>query len=197
MNLRPRPRLSVFIACSADGYIATSDGDLGWLEAAARPDEDYGWEGFIASVDGLAMGRGTYDHLAGPDPWPFTGKPVFVFTHRPPAPRDGVTFWSVDPRHAVAAWTELGLRRVYVDGGRLISAFLAERLVDDLTITVVPLLLGEGLRLFHGHSAATSLLLQRVRSFPSGMVSLEYTRAKERPSPPLARVAHMRPRAPT
>jgi dihydrofolate reductase len=119
----PRPQLSVFIACSVDGYIATRDGHLNWLDAAAKADEDYGWDRFIASVDALAMGRGTYDHIADVDPWPFAGKQVFGFTHRPPAARDGVTFWSVSPAEAVAHWTEVGLRRVYVDGGHLISAF--------------------------------------------------------------------------
>ena len=169
-------RLSVFIATSLDGYIARPDGNLDWLDAAARPDEDYGYESFIATVDALAMGRGTYDHIAAIDPLPFGGRPLYVFTHRPPAPREGVTFWSPSPLGALGAWGEAGLRHVYVDGGVLVSSFLAEGLVDDLTITVVPVLLGEGLRLFHPVSASTSLVLRDVTPFPSGMVNLRYDR---------------------
>jgi dihydrofolate reductase len=63
-----RTRLSVFIASSLDGYIATRAGSLAWLELAARSDEDYGYESFMESVDALAMGRGTYDHVAHLDP---------------------------------------------------------------------------------------------------------------------------------
>ncbi len=172
-----RLQLSVFIACSADGYIATRDGDLDWLNAAARPDEDYGWEKFIASVDGLAMGRGTYDHIAHLKPWPFAAKSVFVFTHDPPPAREGIIFWSVEPHDAVRAWTQLGLRRVYVDGGRLISSFLAQGLIDDLTITVAPTLVGDGRRLFHPNGGTGSLDLQGVKAFPSGMLRVEYRRA--------------------
>ncbi|MBK9737953.1 MAG: hypothetical protein IPO93_00190 [Actinobacteria bacterium] len=86
------PRVSVFIASSLDGFIATRDGSLAWLEAAAKEDEDYGFDAFLSSVDALAMGRGTYDHIAHLDPLPFGDRPVYVFTHRPPAPRPRVTF---------------------------------------------------------------------------------------------------------
>ena len=70
-------RLSVFIASSLDGYIATRDGSLAWLEEAAKRAEDYGYEAFLNSVDALAMGRGTYDHIAHLEPLPFGGRPVF------------------------------------------------------------------------------------------------------------------------
>jgi len=170
------PRLSVFIAASLDGFIATTDGRLDWLEAAARPDEDYGYEGLMATVDALAMGRGTYDHIAHLDPLPFGDRPVFVFTHGSMAPRPGVTFWQADPRGALEHWRTLGLEHVYVDGGELISTFLAEGLIDDLTITVVPQLLGAGRPLFHAGFAHTALELTDLRSWDSGMVSLSYRR---------------------
>ena len=122
--------LSVFISCSLDGYIADDDGRLDWLDAAAVAEEDYGFDAFLATVDALAMGRGTYDHIAHLDPLPFGSRPVFVFTHRPPAPRPGVTFCSMDPAEARLRWEQAGLGRVYLDGGHLISAFLDENLVD-------------------------------------------------------------------
>jgi dihydrofolate reductase len=169
-------RLSVFIACSLDGYISTLDGSLDWLERAARPEEDYGYEAFLASVDGLAMGRGTYDHIAHLDPLPFGERPVFVFTNTPPAPRGRVTFWRPPPGEALASWEEQGLQRVYVDGGRLISSFLAVGLIDDLTITVVPLLLGSGRPLFHTGGPPARLSLTGVKHWPSGLVNLSYLR---------------------
>lgn len=169
-----RPRLSVFIASSLDGYIATTDGDLEWLEASAREGEDYGYDAFLADVDALSMGRGTYDHIASIDPLPFGERPVYVFTHRAPPPRDGVTFWELDAAAAVRRWTELGHRHVYVDGGVLISSFLQEGLIDDLTITIVPVLLGDGIPLFPGGFPQISLVLDDAKPFPSGMVTLRY-----------------------
>jgi dihydrofolate reductase len=173
-----RTRLSVLIASSLDGYIATRDGSLAWLEEAARSDEDYGYEAFLDSVHALAMGRGTYDHIAHLDPLPFGSRPVFVFTHRPPAPRNGVTFWQESPRAALGRWTAMGLVRVYVDGGRLISDFLAQGLIDDMILTKVPVLLGDGLPLFHPIGVSTALRLESVQSWPSGFVNLTYSRAR-------------------
>lgn len=179
-------RLSVFIATSIDGYIAAVDGSLDWLEGAARPDEDYGYDAFLASVDALAMGRGTYDHIAHLDPLPFGERPVYVFTHRPPEPRPGVTFWGPSPREALERWSDLGLERVYVDGGQVISAFLAVDLVDDMVLTTAPVLLGAGRPLFHPGGRSAGMRLEGVQLWPSGFVSRTYRRATAPPARPTA-----------
>ena len=170
-----RPRISVYIAHSLDGYIADADGSLDWLFARAG-DGDHGYAGFMAGIDGLAMGRRTWDFIADEPDIPFEGRPVYVFTGRPAAPRDGVTFWSRTPQQAVAEWRAAGLRHVYVDGGRLISDFLAAGLVDDFTLTVVPVLLGSGARLFHEIAVQTSLRLDSATPYPNGLVQLRYER---------------------
>ncbi len=168
--------LSVYIASSIDGYIATEDGSLEWLEAAARPEEDYGYEAFIETVDALAMGRGTYDHLAHLDPLPYGDRPVHVFTHHTPPPRPGVAFWALSPREALARWEAAGLHRVYVDGGQLISAFLAEGLIDDMVLTTAPILLGAGRPLFGPTALTATMELVDVQSWPSGFVNRTYRR---------------------
>ncbi len=170
-----RPRISVYIAHSVDGFIADADGSLDWLFTRAGV-EDYGFEAFMADVDGLAMGRGTWDVIADEPELPFEGRPVFVFTGRDAGPHEGVTFWSRTPQRAVADWEAAGLRHVYVDGGRLISGFLAAGLVDDLVLTVVPVLLGSGSRLFQEIATATPLTLTSATPYPSGMVQLRYAR---------------------
>lgn len=172
-----RPRISVYIAHSVDGYIADREGSLDWLFTRAQLEgEDYGYEAHMASVDGLAMGRGTWDFIADEPSLPFGGRRVYVFTHRAAAPRDGVEFWSRTPQEAVAEWQAAGLTRVYVDGGRLISDFLAAGLVDDLTLTVVPVLLGSGSRLFHEIPVLTALALESSQQYPNGVVQLRYRR---------------------
>ena len=170
------PRLSVFIASSLDNYIATPDGKLDWLMAATVEGEDYGYNAFMDSVDALAMGRATYDFIAGLDPLPFGGRPVFVFTHRLPAERAGVTFWDASPVEAYEHWSRLGLGRIYVDGGFLISSFLDEGLITDMTLTKVPILLGSGRPLFHPIGRHNDFNLHDVQQFPSGLVNLSYVR---------------------
>ena len=171
-----RPRISVYIAHSVDGYIADAEGSLDWLFLAAGT-EDYGHAEFLADVDGLAMGRATWDFIAEEPDLPFEGRPVYVFTHRDARPRDGVTFWTRTPAEAVAEWQAAGLTHVYVDGGRLISAFLEAGLVDSLTLTVVPVLLGKGSRLFHEIEATTALRFVSATPYDTGLVMLRYERA--------------------
>lgn len=168
-----RPRISVFIAHTVDGYIATDDDSLEWLFASGAEGEDYGYDAFMADVDAVAMGRGTYSFIEHSD-WSYGARPVYVFTTRDVVARPEFRYWARSPEQAVAEWEAAGHRHVYVDGGDLISQFLAAGLVDDLTLTVVPLLLGSGKRLFHPVAVPTSLTLESATPFPSGMVSLRY-----------------------
>ncbi len=171
-------RLSVYLATSIDGYIADEHGRLDWLDESVGEGEDYGYDAFVATVDALAMGRGTYDHIAAIDPLPFGDRVVYVFTHRPPPAREGVTFWRESPTGAVRQWRRLGLRRVYVDGGRLISSFLAEGLIDDMLITTAPVVLGKGRPLFHPIDRRGKFRLAHVQEFPSGMINRHYVRVR-------------------
>ncbi|HSN06761.1 MAG TPA: dihydrofolate reductase family protein [Candidatus Angelobacter sp.] len=170
-----RPRISVYIAHSVDGYIADADGSLDWLFVRAG-DEDYGYREFMADVDGLAMGRRTWDFIADEPDLPFEGRPAYVFTRREAQPHDGVTFWTRTADEALVEWEAAGLRHVYVDGGHLISQFLAAGLVDDLTLTVVPVLLGSGARLFREIPSVTPLRLVSSTPYPTGLVQLRYVR---------------------
>jgi dihydrofolate reductase len=169
-------RISAYAAISVDGYLATADGDLGWLDATATDATDYGYDEFMADIDGVAMGRNTYNHIAAIDPLPYGDRPLYVFTSAPPAPRPGVQFWSIDPAGAVRHWHDAGLRHVYVDGGVVVTSFLDAGLVDDLTLFHVPVLLGTGLPLFGRSARHTSLVLDHVQHWPSGMVATRYVR---------------------
>ena len=171
-------RLSVFIACSLDGYIATLDDSLDFLDQSVGQGEDYGYHSFIADVDALALGRGTYDFISHIDPLPFEHRAVYVFTSRAPQPRDGVQFVQWTPQEALGLWVEQGVQHVYVDGGRLISSFLAAGLIDDMLLTTAPVLLGRGRALFNPMDGSSRWRLDDVQSFPSGMVNRRYTRVR-------------------
>jgi dihydrofolate reductase len=173
-----RPRISVFLATSMDGLIATLDNSLEWLEGAVGEGEDYGYAEFMASIDALAMGRGTYNFIAPMDPLPFGKRSVFVFTSDNEITREGVEFTAMTPTDAVADWTLRGLEHVYLDGGKLISSFLALDLVDDLTLTRVPVILGTGLPLFQQGLGLSAWKLDSSNTWPSGVISQKYSRVR-------------------
>ncbi|MDX2090144.1 MAG: dihydrofolate reductase family protein [Kofleriaceae bacterium] len=165
---------SVFIATSLDGYIARPDGRLDWLERVERPGEDYGYQRFAATVDVLVTGRGTYDVLRELATWPYTGKRVIVLTHRPTESRHGEEFFSGAVEDLARTLAGQGVRRVYVDGGVAIQQFLAAGLIHDLTISVIPVVLGDGIPLFKGGLPERGLVLEGTDAYPSGLVQLRY-----------------------
>jgi dihydrofolate reductase len=160
---------SVFIATSLDGYIARRDGSIGWLDIVASPGEDYGFSAFYATVDTLVMGRGTYDTALGFETWPYAGKRVIVLTHRPGEAKHGEEFFA----GAVSELSNLP-GRVYVDGGNVIRQFLAAGLIDDITLSIIPVVLGDGIRLFDAGTGEHRLRLDEHRAFATGLVQLRY-----------------------
>ena len=176
---------SVFLGMSVDGFIARPDGDLAWLTgggqadgngAGGAPDDgeggDFGFAEFVSGVDALVMGRGTYEVIAPMDQWPYQSKPVHVIsTTLEPDPRTTL-HRSFD--EAVAALTAAGYRRVYVDGGRTVHDFLAAGLVGELTLSRVPVLIGEGHTPFGPLPADVLLEHLRTQTFRGGMVQTTY-----------------------
>ena len=165
----------VFIACSLDGFIAGPGGDLSWLPAP-EVGEDYGYAAFMAETAALLLGRATYDVAAGFDSWPYGTLPVFVATSRPlpgaPAPVRAVAGTPSQLLDAVRARTD---GAIYLDGGSLIRAFLDANLVDELTVTIVNVILGDGVPLFVGVAEPHRLRLTAATPYPSGLVHLRYT----------------------
>lgn len=169
----------VFIATSLDGYIARPDGDIGWLLQRDDPAEDHGYGDFIADKDAIVMGRGSYEKVLGFDPWPYD-LPVVVLSAQlagtpvPAALRGKVRFSSDAPADAMAELESQGVRREYVDGGRLVQSFIRAGLVEDMVLTTVPVLIGAGRPLFGTLPRDFGLSLVASRSFPSGLVQSTY-----------------------
>ena len=175
------PKISVYIATSLDGFIARPDGDIDWLH---RPEytlngEDFGYAAFIASVDALVMGRHTYEKiLSFGGAWPYAGKHVIVLSSGQSAVPDElagrVEVLALPPAEIGKAIRQRGFQHVYLDGGKTVQAFLRDNLVDELTITRIPVLLGEGLPLFG--ETGRDIRLQHVRTdaFPNGFVQSRY-----------------------
>ncbi len=169
----------VFIATSLDGFVARKNHSLDWLMKQPATGEDYGYETFLSGVDGLVMGRGSYETVLGFDNWPYS-KPVVVMSASltdedvPEGLKDKVRITDSSPTRILQELSELGWKRAYVDGGRVVGAFIRERLIEDIILTQVPILLGKGLRLFGELDQDADLELLSSRSFKSGMVQSHY-----------------------
>lgn len=183
-----RPSGHVFIATSLDGFIARPDGGLDWLpqpkpqpEPQPEPGEDYGHGAFLAGIDGLIMGRKTFETVLGFGiDWPYA-KPVMVLSTSLdpgalPADLAGrVRLHSGNPASAMAAAADLGWRRVGLDGGELIRGALIAGLVETLIVTQVPVLIGSGRPLFGALPGGDiALELQASRAWPNGLVQSQY-----------------------
>ncbi|NEO86703.1 MAG: dihydrofolate reductase [Spirulina sp. SIO3F2] len=175
-------KASVFIAMSLDGFIARPNGELDWLDAAnakVSKDEDFGYHAFIKTVDVLVMGRKTYEYVLTCDEWPYKDVPVIVLSRQPitfPAnlPKT-ITCSSEEPPDLCNRLSQEGIQHIYVDGGITIQRFLAHGLINNLTITLIPTILGEGTPLFG--SVPQDILLQCLSSytFKSGFTQIKYT----------------------
>ncbi|MGA8893120.1 MAG: dihydrofolate reductase family protein [Anaeromyxobacteraceae bacterium] len=176
-----RPRSLAFLGTSLDGFIAGPDDELDWLERGGVPVEDNGFGEFFASVDALLVGRRTWEVVSRFPMWPYGDKPLFVLTRRPAQGSHGERFVDGAPAGILAALGDQGFRRVYVDGGRVVSQFLAVGLLDELTVSILPVVIGRGIRLFDDAGPERWLDLVSSRVFGSGMVQLRY--AARRPSP--------------
>jgi dihydrofolate reductase len=173
-------RSSVFIAASLDGYIARAGGDISWLNegTAADPGEDFGFKTFFNSVDTLVMGRKTYEAALSFADWPYRGKRVVVLNHRGLQILARLTgqieSMSGTPSEVSQKLERSGAVHLYIDGGKTIQGFLAADLIDEITLTILPILLGAGIPLFGTLSTELKLELLTSRSFSNGFVQNRY-----------------------
>jgi dihydrofolate reductase len=143
----------VFIATSLDGYIADKNRGIDWLNNIPNPDNiDMGYAEFISQTDALIMGRNTFKTVCGFDmDWPYQ-LPVFVLsntmTRIPDEYRDKAVLVKGNLPDILARLHMKGYHRLYIDGGKAIQSFLEEDLIDELTITTIPVILGGGIPLF-------------------------------------------------
>jgi dihydrofolate reductase len=174
-----------YLALSLDGYIAGPGDDLSFLPAPEVEGEDHGFAALLATVGCLLMGRRTFDVVMGFDgPWPYGDLPILVATRRPLPALAPATVRAAEGE--IGALVRLakeiaGEGRVYVDGGQVLGAALGAGLVDELTLTSVPVLLGGGAPLCPGLPAPVCLRLLAEDALHGGMIRRRY--AVLRPEP--------------
>ena len=171
-------KISVYIATSADGFIARKNGDIDWLPPGSDGGEDYDYAEFMSTVDHIVMGRNTFEKVLTFGAWSYDKK-VIVLTSRdltlPPKLADKVEPLHLSPRELIHEMNIRGAKGIYLDGGVTIQRFLHEGLVDEMTITIIPILIGEGLPLFGAVAKDIKLELVNSTAFGNGFVQNKYT----------------------
>ncbi|HEV7166871.1 MAG TPA: dihydrofolate reductase family protein [Micrococcaceae bacterium] len=174
-------RTQYFVASSIDGFIAAPDGGLDWLlqfDGFEGGQESY--DGFLAGVGAIIMGADTYRFLLDQklEVWPYADTPVWVFSHTELPAIDGASlrFVSGDvlPVHREASAAAAGANVWLVGGGNLVAQFQQAGLLDDLLLSIVPVLLGSGRPLLPVSTTTAPLALERQRTLGSGVVELAY-----------------------
>lgn len=184
--MKARRKIVVYIATSADGFIARRDGDVEWLNRRPRT-VDYGMRAFYSTIDTILWGRKTYDWLLdfykerGRKSGMFDTKVAnYVFSRKPPKQETpGVEFVS-EPVKAFAQRLRAtpGKHIWMMGGGELIASFLDAGEIDEFDIHVIPTLIGEGIPLVAPRHRDVSLRLRSARKYPDGVVRLRYEVAR-------------------
>lgn len=171
----PRP-LILYIASSLDGFIAGPDDDLSFLSRVEQEGEDYGYAAFMQQVDTVLVGRRTYDKVMSMVPvFPHAHLETWVITRTARPSLGKLNFYTGDIPSLVHTLKSRAGQTIFCDGGaQLIHSLLTAQLVDEIILSIVPVLLGKGIRLFTDSFPEQSLQLLSSRSFTSGLVQLHY-----------------------
>src|SRR5579884_2126584 len=172
----PRRKIIVYIATSADGYIARPDGSVDWLDRP-MPKGGYGMTAFARSIDTILWGRKTYDFAVKMGGVGVYGKVKhYAFSRQPPSnPLPGVAFVSEPIPEFVAKLQAVRGKNIWMMGGaEIIASFLDAGAIDEFSIHVIPVMIGEGIPLVAPRHRNIPLQLISARTFPDGVVHLNY-----------------------
>lgn len=174
---------SVFIATSLDGFIADNNGEIEWLNTIPAINTiDTGYEGFTSQIDALVMGRVSFETVCGFDiEWPYK-KPVFVLSKTmksiPEKLANKVFLLNGTLAEILDQIQNQGFSRLYIDGGKLIQSFLREDLIDEMIITVIPVLLGGGTPLFGELEQRLNFECKETKLFLDAVVQNHFIRKR-------------------
>lgn len=174
-------KVIVYIAQSVDGFIAKKDDDISWLSIVDAPGEDYGYMEFVESVDTVIMGRRTYEKvLSFGMEFPHKERKTYVLSNSKEGSDENVEYYSGDVKELINNIRSTSGKHIFVDGGaEVIKEFIRQDLIDEYVISTVPILIGNGVRLFKGSERENKLELVESNSFPTGLVQNRYIVVRE------------------
>lgn len=172
-------KLVLYIAMSLDGYIAKPNDDIGFLSIVEQEGQDYGYGDFVKTVDAVIVGRKTYEKVIsmGFD-FPHTDKDAYIITRTPRPNLGSVKFYTGDLKSLVHKLKSMDGKNIYCDGGaEIVNELLKDDLIDEFVISIIPILVGNGTKLFKDDRPEQKLELVSVKSFDKGLTQLHYKRA--------------------
>ncbi|WP_195985788.1 dihydrofolate reductase family protein [Clostridium sp. D33t1_170424_F3] len=170
----------LYIAMSLDGYIADTEGGVAWLRGdGSDPENEGSYAAFYDSIDTVILGYKTYRQIAtelSPDGWIYSDKKSYVLTHRNLASTEEITFTQKEPSELLSELKNNGGGNIWICGGaEIVNQLLESDQIDRYCISIIPTILGDGVPLFHKHSAEYKLQLLSTRRY-DGIVDLVYER---------------------
>lgn len=173
-------RVILYIAMSLDGYIATDEDSLDWLSLVEMPGQDYGYEAFVRQVDTVIMGRKTYEKvLSFGIEFPHKNRLCYVVSGKQTGSDENVTYFGGDLSELIAELKLKPGKNIFIDGGaEVVNSLMRADLIDEYILSVIPIFLGGGKRLFKDGRPEMSLSLLNVTNYESGLVQISYERTK-------------------
>ncbi len=171
-------KVILYIACSLDGYIAKPNDDLDFLSIVEQEGQDYGYADFMQTVDTMIVGRKTYDKVIGMGfDYPPIDKEAYVITRTLRPINGSVTFYTGELTSLISHLKSVNGKNIYCDGGsEIVNELLKKNLIDEFIISVLPIFLGNGIRLFNDGRPEQKLALISVKQFDKGLTQLHYKR---------------------
>ena len=173
-------KLILYISMSLDGFIATKDDDISWLSAMEKEGEDYGYAAFTQNIDTYIVGNQTYKtvlkltggHFPQADQYD-----CYVITRQERAHENGVTYYNGALKDLIQQIRKEPWKDIYCDGGgQIVQLLMEEDLIDEYIVSVIPIVLGDGKRLFRGNTPRMDLKAMPPKYYDTGLIQIRYIR---------------------
>ncbi len=171
-------KLILYISCSLDGFIAKPGDDLSFLSMVQKEGEDYGYSGFVKTVDTVIVGRRTYDWVVGQGyNFPHSDKESYILTRKEIPAQGNLRFYNGDIKTLVNNLKRKRGKNIFCDGdAKVVNELLKHNLIDEIILSIVPILLGSGIRLFKEQQIEKKLTFISSKAYETGLVQLHYKR---------------------
>ena len=166
-----------YIAISLDGYIAKPDGDISFLSRVEKEGVDYGYSDFLKTVDTIILGRRTYDKIKDIGFGNPEDKEIYIISHNTGSEDNNLKYYSGPLKNLISGIRNEQGKNIFCDGGSdILTQLLYDNLIDEFVISIIPVILGDGIRLFRDGRPELDLKLISSREFDTGLVQLHYIR---------------------
>lgn len=171
-------KVILYIATSLDGYIAKPNDDLSFLSIVEQEGQDYGYAEFVKTVDAVIVGRKTYEKVISMGfNFPHADKDAYIITRTPRQNIGSVKFYTGDLKTLIDKLKSEKGKHIFCDGGaEIVNELLKADLIDEFIISVIPILVGNGTKLFEDGRPELKLELVSTKQFDKGLTQLHYKR---------------------